>query len=202
MPLEIPFILETPNTLSPDFCSSVIDKFEKDPRKYQGAVGSESQRREDVKKSTDLLLSPLEEWKEEDTVFNQSLNENLHPYLEKVLIPCNWNAWGCEDTGYQIQRTLPGEFYTWHPDQPMLLQEGRFNRLVTFIWYLNTLEPEDEGYTEFWDGTRIQPEVGKLLLFPATWTYIHRGYPPRKTKYICTGWLRSNVLTNELPPLI
>ena len=45
------------------------------------------------------------------------------------------------------------------------------------------------GWTEFIDGTRIQPKVGSILLFPATWTYVHRGYPTKVPKYIVTGWI-------------
>jgi hypothetical protein len=32
--------------------------------------------------------------------------------------------------------------------------------------------------------------MGKLILFPSTWTYLHRGVSPLfKDKYISTGWL-------------
>lgn len=61
-------------------------------------------------------------------------------------------------------------------------------RYFTFIWYLNDIH--EDGYTEFIDGTKIQPETGKMIIFPSTWTYTHRGYPPKsEVKYICTGWI-------------
>lgn len=89
------------------------------------------------------------------------------------------------DSGYQIQRTLPGDFYTWHTDA---CAENSKVRQLTYIWYLNDVH--DDGYTEFLNGTRIQPETGKMIIFPATWTYLHRGYPPKsETKYIVTGWV-------------
>ena len=48
----------------------------------------------------------------------------------------------------------------------------------------------EEGVTEFIDGTIITPKAGKLLIFPATWCYLHRGLPPKVgRKYIATGWL-------------
>ena len=54
--------------------------------------------------------------------------------------------------------------------------------------YLNDVI--EDGYTEFEFGLKVQPRVGKILLFPATWQYLHRGYPPKsETKYLCTGWL-------------
>jgi len=61
-------------------------------------------------------------------------------------------------------------------------------RFLAFFMYLNTVDKG--GETEFVDGTLIKPEQGKLMLFPATWTYIHQGRPPiSNTKYICTGWI-------------
>ena len=91
-----------------------------------------------------------------------------------------------DDTGYQIQKTQPGDYYIWHHDQTT-------SRLVTFIWYLNDVK--DDGYTEFIDGTRIQPEAGKLIIFPATWDFLHRGVSPKtETKYICTGWVHAEMM--------
>jgi len=68
---------------------------------------------------------------------------------------------------------------------------------VTFLWYLTTHDPiAHGGGTAFHplagDGGKIVvPERGKLILFPATWTYIHMGLPLFRgdPKYICTGWL-------------
>ena len=81
---------------------------------------------------------------------------------------------------HQMQETQPGGFYHWHHDQ---LETRR----LTFVWYLNDIE--DEGYTEFTTGLKIQPETGKLVIFPGLWPWVHRGVAPKsETKYICTGW--------------
>ena len=67
--------------------------------------------------------------------------------------------------------------------------DKRSSRLWTYIWYLNTIENKDDGYTQFIDGTKVQPKVGRLVIFPALWPYLHRAYPsPDEVKYICTGW--------------
>ena len=31
------------------------------------------------------------------------------------------------------------------------------------MWYLNTIQIKDNGYTEFVDGTKIQPKAGTLI---------------------------------------
>ena len=43
---------------------------------------------------------------------------------------------------------------------------------------------------KFWKRKTIKPEAGKLLLFPASWTFPHCGQMPiSHDKYIITGWL-------------
>ena len=181
------FIYIQKDALPKSFCDNVIQKFELDDRKRQGQVGSGV--RLDIKRSCDLSISGKEDWKSYDEAFFKSLNNALKEYLR--FIPeeyIQFKALGRfeDDTGYQIQKTQPGDYYIWHHDQTT-------SRLVTFIWYLNDVK--DDGYTEFIDGTRIQPEAGKLIIFPATWDFLHRGVSPKtETKYICTGWVHAQMM--------
>lgn len=185
-------IWSAPNSLDFDFCDQVIEKFELDERKSQGAVLSDSGFRldPDYKISMDLCISSLDEWKDEDEVFYKSLQSGIKQYLDHC------NNFNLElvlgfydqvhDTGYQIQRTNPGEYYNWHHD--WICDEQNGSRIFTYIWYLNDISKQ--GETEFIDGTKIKPEQGKLLIFPATWSYVHRGVSPKcEAKYICTGWM-------------
>lgn len=185
-------IWSAPNSLDFDFCDQVIEKFELDERKSQGAVLSDSGFRldPDYKISMDLCISSLDEWKDEDEVFYKSLQSGIKQYLDHCN---NFNPElvlgfydQVHDTGYQIQRTNPGEYYNWHHD--WICDEQNGSRIFTYIWYLNDISKQ--GETEFIDGTKIKPEQGKLLIFPATWSYVHRGVSPKyETKYICTGWM-------------
>ena len=181
------FIYIQKDALPKSFCDNVIQKFELDDGKRQGQVGSGV--RLDIKRSCDLSISGKEDWKSYDEAFFKSLNNALKEYLR--FIPeeyIQFKALGRfeDDTGYQIQKTQPGDYYIWHHDQTT-------SRLVTFIWYLNDVK--DGGYTEFIDGTRIQPEAGKLIIFPATWDFLHRGVSPKtETKYLCTGWVHAQMM--------
>ena len=86
-----------------------------------------------------------------------------------------------DDSGFQLQKTTPGGFYDWHHDD-------MGHRKYTYIFYLNDID--HEGETEFANGLKIKPEQGKGLIFPATWTYAHRGIAPKdEIKYIATGWI-------------
>lgn len=183
------YIDEYPDALDVEFCNHLIDKFDKDPRKFDGIVSGGYVP--EVKQSKDLRISGLPEYVEEDKILYSSLTSRLTEYLEKHWQPINHVAKDITDSGYQIQKTIPGGFYTWHHDA--LIQEGGTKlREVTYIWYLNTVK--EGGETEFKTGEKIKPEAGKLLLFPAVWPYGHRGLPPVSgNKYICTGWVYSKV---------
>jgi hypothetical protein len=184
------FLWVKDNSLTKDFCQSVIDRFESDNRSSQGCISSGANP--DIKRSTDLKISYFTDWKEEDGVFFNALQDAI-PEYRKYLDDTVPNRGIVDiffsdeiyDDGYQIQRTKPGEFYTWHHDASI---ENDGVRVLTYIWYLNDIH--EEGYTEFWDGTRVQPKTGRMIMFPSTWNYIHRGVSPKsETKYICTGWI-------------
>ena len=181
------FIYVERSALPKSFCNNVIEKFEQDDRKRQGQVGGGVCL--EIKRSSDLSISELDDWKSYDQAFFRCLNNGLKKYLrflpEEYIKNKALSELG-NDTGYQIQRTQPGDHYIWHHDQTT-------TRLVTFIWYLNDVK--NGGYTEFIDGTRIQPEAGKLIIFPATWDFLHRGVSPKsETKYLCTGWVHAQMM--------
>lgn len=176
--------------LDKDFCKHCIEKFKIDDNRYQGITGSGINL--EMKRSTDLKITGKDDWNEEDSVFYDSFKDTLKSYEEWITDRLTYPYLDAclrgtiEDTGYQIQETLPGGFYQYHHD-------GMNDRLLTIIWYLNDIHVD--GYTEFFTGLKIQPEEGKILMFPALWPWVHRGYPPKsETKYICTGWIR-NVYT-------
>jgi len=181
------FIYVERSALPKSFCNNVIEKFEQDDRKRQGQVGGGVCL--EIKRSSDLSISELDDWESYDQAFFRCLNNGLKKYLrflpEEYIKNRALSELG-NDTGYQIQRTQPGDHYIWHHDQTK-------TRLVTFIWYLNDVK--NGGYTEFIDGTRIQPEAGKLIIFPATWDFLHRGVSPKsETKYLCTGWVHAEMM--------
>ena len=175
------------NVLDEDFCKHCIDKFNNDEERYEGVVFDGI--RPDMKKSTDLTISDKERWKEEDTVFHNILTPSIKEYHDFLPETTKEVITYPQDTGYQIQRTDPGGFYHWHHDQWR-------DRRITFIWYLNDVI--EDGYTEFDTGFKVQPETGKMLMFPALWPWVHRGVSPKsEVKYICTGWLYTRFSEEE-----
>jgi|TARA_A100001391_G_scaffold129848_1_gene89048 hypothetical protein len=88
----------------------------------------------------------------------------------------------------KIQETKTGEgYHLWHIEHDIV--ERMCKRIAFFILYLN--DNFTAGETEFLhQEQRINPKVGRVIVAPAHFPYVHRGNPPLKnSKYIITGWL-------------
>ena len=86
----------------------------------------------------------------------------------------------------KIQKTpAGGGYHVWH-DENSSIQEAR--RSLVWMVYLN--DDYEGGETEYlYYKKRIQPERGKLLIWPAGMTHCHRGGLVLKgDKYVATGW--------------
>ena len=89
-------------------------------------------------------------------------------------------------TRQKLQKTKPsGGYHIWHCEQSTL---DLAHRVLVWSIYLNDVE--EGGETEFLhQSKRIKAEKGKILIFPASFTHLHRGNPPLSgDKYILTGW--------------
>ena len=89
----------------------------------------------------------------------------------------------------KMQRTDPGGgYHVWHGEQGSGVNSGR---VLVYSLYLNTLEIEDAGETEFlYQQTRFRPIENTMILWPASYTHAHRGNTVfgNTSKYIVTGW--------------
>ena len=167
-------IYESENVISQELCDEIIDKFEKDSNKGPGVVRG-GVIDYSIKKSTDLTDGDFSKWSDIYTNLFSIFHEHQNKYTKKITNEC---AYTCP----QIQRTDPGGYFKWHSDQ-------HSNRVLSFILYLNTLEETDGGTTEFECGKIIKPVAGKLVIFPATYSYLHRGNELIKgVKYIITSF--------------
>jgi hypothetical protein len=178
------FVFEKPNALSKDFCEDVITRFEKDEKgQYKGRIGQQANEDNSIKKSTDLVVSGKEHWKDIDKALFQSLGRAVLEFRE--VYPFFKGPF--KDMGYGVQRTNPGEHYHWHVDGG---SHDFSHRQLVAIWYLNNVDGPG-GETEFlFQDIKIKPELGKLILFPPFWTHEHRGVTLEAgVKYIATTWV-------------
>lgn len=117
--------------------------------------------------------------------FYQTVNEiYMTQYVEKYSMLKH--ATQHSPKGMSLQRTGPHEgYHAWHAEA---LDLSSASRIMTYMLYLNDVD--EGGETEFlYQGVKLKPEQGKLVLFPTNYLYPHRGNPIYKGyKYIITGW--------------
>lgn len=179
------FVYALEQSLDLETCRSIIDRFESCPdQQHPGRLGQAGELEQSIKRSTDLRVSGRDDWKDIDDTLRNSLSlglnlaAGLHPFFRNNRL---------RDSGYNLQKTGPGEFYHWHVDGG----PGDFSkRQLVAIWYLNDC-PGPGGETEFhFQSLSINPRAGLLILFPPFWTHPHRGNTVSSgNKYIATTWV-------------
>ena len=88
---------------------------------------------------------------------------------------------------FKIHKVKPGQgYHVWHCENSH--EYPSLTRVLAWMAYLKV--PEEGGETEFlYQSKRIEPIVGRTLIWPAYFTHMHRGNPPLKgIKYYITGW--------------
>jgi len=178
------FIFEQRGSLSRQFCAEVIQGFENaENEQYEGRIGQLAGQDTTVKKSTDLVISGKPHWKFADRMLFRALGHAILEFRERY----PFFKGPFKDMGYGIQRTCAGEYYHWHVDGG---SHDFSHRQLVAIWYLNDVEGPG-GETEFlFQGIKVRPDAGKLVLFPPFWTHEHRGVTLKQgVKYIATTWV-------------
>jgi len=203
------FIYTNNFSLSKEICEQIIYYYNRDKDLgYDGITANGYNP--NVKNTRDLNISLLiyndDIWKNIHEILYKELYVNLKNYFNK-LNKEDYNKYHQQDypkfkiidsntlkaETFQIQKYEPNQGkYIYHNDFQVDLKMKRY-RVITYLWYLNDVE--EGGETELLGSIKIKPEVGKLLLFPCSWTYPHcANIPISNEKYIITGWLYVDIL--------
>ena len=108
-------------------------------------------------------------------------------YKETFPFSTYYSSWKIVD-GANIQYYKPGAgFKAWHCERGSAIMPVT-TRHLAWMTYLNDVD--DGGGTEFFhQKLTIQAKKGLTVIWPADWTYTHRGVvSPTQEKYIITGW--------------
>ena len=115
------------------------------------------------------------------------LKECLNLYMVRYSIVFHGSV---RNDVFKIHKVRKTEgYHSWHyerNDPPSL------ERLMVYMTYLEV--PEKGGETEFLEQSlRIEPIVGRTLIWPAGFTHMHRGNPPLDgEKMYITGWVNGS----------
>jgi hypothetical protein len=83
-----------------------------------------------------------------------------------------------------------GGYHHWHSEiYPQNASCESLHRVLLWMFYLNDVE--EGGETEFmYQGRRIAPKKGRLVIAPAGFTHTHKGNVAKSgDKYIATSWI-------------
>ena len=161
------------------------------------AFGPDGQT-EPAKVSTDISLVAIDRSDPEAFALSQlilrGVNAGLERYLEERPL---WRECCPEQSLFvtpifNIQHYAPGEgFKRWHCDWTISDEATEpVHRVLAWILYCNDV---DNAGTEFhWQEHHEPAERGKLVIFPAGPSHIHRGrVNADESKLIATGWINA-----------
>jgi hypothetical protein len=167
-------------------CDDVIEYFKISKNTRPGLTGNGVNK--EVKDSTDLIV-PIERAFSDIVIRNylDQLQEVCTQYINKYPMSNVYYPWAIVEN-ISIQHYKPGQgYHGWHTERVGANNYTALRHLV-FMTYLNDVN--DGGETHFYhQELKVQPRKGLTLIWPADWTYTHRGIAsPTEDKYIVTGW--------------
>ena len=123
----------------------------------------------------------------EAQAFMSNVNACLISYTKKYPYLSNFNY---VSSLTLLQKTNPKEgYHLFHSEN---IDWNLANRTIAWMVYLNDVEKG--GETEFlYQDIKVKPEKGKVVIWPGSYTHLHRGNPPGSPKYIATGWYQCDV---------
>ena len=168
-----------------------------DLRRAGVAFGAEGDH-EPAKQSTDISLVAIDRSEPESFALAQLVMRGVTAGLERYLQERPKFQECCPDQSlfvnpiFNLQHYAPGEgFKRWHCDWTISDEATEpVHRVLAWILYCNDV---DEAGTEFhWQDHHESAERGKLVIFPAGPSHIHRGRVSESaSKLIATGWINA-----------
>ncbi len=180
------FIRAYDNTLNLEFCQQLIDVFEASPNKHQGvtSAGVVQPNKRSIDMFYDVNVQPF---KQIDAILHASAVANFKLYFKEFERYFRTVTQKFDDTGFcfrKYEKNIGG--FDEHSDVGGI---STANRALAFMWYLNDVE--EGGETEFIaQNIKIKPKAGRLAIFPANWTHLHKGNAAMSNdKYIVNSFL-------------
>jgi len=182
------------NDVFPEYyCHHLIEEFERIREKghcgnRQSSEGAKKTFKQDEFYFLNLKNNVFSDFNAESSlgIFWNRLQQCFDDYIEEYDILKDSNL---KCTSVKMQKTNPGSgYHVWHCEQG---NGESANRGLVYILYLNDLEPDAAGETEFlYQKIRIPPKENSMVIWPAGFTHPHRGNVVHgdKSKYIVTGW--------------
>jgi len=190
------FIYEIPNVISKETCEELIENYEKDDNKEPTSISDHCVSTH-VRRSMHTWMTDEDIWGKIKQDVIKVIIDGIDKYSDYL---CDENIISTKTSIHlfkdrlvfeeiYLNKSKEGDYYHWHIDSNT--SSGKRIRAFSCLIYLNTLEEDQGGCTEFKCGKKVRPEQGKLVIFPSTWTYEHRAAEVKNggVKYTCGTWL-------------
>mmetsp|Transcript_60478 Transcript_60478/g.136701 ORF Transcript_60478/g.136701 Transcript_60478/m.136701 type:complete len:276 (-) Transcript_60478:473-1300(-) len=179
------FVIEDPSV-----CDDLVKLFESNPQVHKkGVIGRDGRAVVDETKKDSLEISFLpEDSRPEWRRYLSALQQVMPRYVEKYPYSANYvGEWGLSSPT-NFQHYPPGGGYKVYHTERRDRKEPGASRHLVFMTYMNDVT--DQGGTQFFhQNVTVQPVKGLTIVWPADWTFMHRGIAsPSQTKQIMTGW--------------
>jgi|TARA_X000001382_G_scaffold5997_1_gene4882 hypothetical protein len=179
------------NYILPEECDRAIKLFE-DQNKFNNTMNRMSSENSPITQKQDkqFFASPsnLNIWWEDLKTMIINYDMSWSHYMQNTGANTAYDMNKFFYTDLKIQKTLPTEgYHVWHVEHGKSYEDVA--RAFVFSIYLNDVE--EGGETEFLHfSKRIKPKKGRIVIWPASFPYLHRGNPPLSgEKYILTSWM-------------
>jgi len=176
------------NVLSKDVCDEIINRFENNVTQQKDTLI------ENHRHFTEININHFQKtWSDIQNILFDKVNEVLPKYTSMFNIdPIVWpEQFNFEQ--FRIKRYEPNDIdeFKFHSDIGNYESARRF---LVFFWYLNNVEKGGETCFQSNPKSRIEfsckPVTGRMIVFPASWTYPHSGMKPISgKKYIIGSYL-------------
>ena len=183
------FISTFDNVLSIEECKQIIYEFEDSKEKQvEGKVG-DNKIKIGTKKSTDISYS-FRDNSSTTKIISKSLQKYVNEYInEYPELDTHVGSWTTFDY-FNVQKYKPQEGYFKTHCEVVDIKSA--TRILVWMFYLNSVEDGGTLFPQYEIG--IKAIQGRLVIWPAYWTHLHKGQISQtQTKYITTGWYNLTV---------
>ena len=171
------FIEVYDNALTSKDCKNVIKDFESNPDRHDTRVHVKGRECTTVfrafnntqdQKTNEIVLGGLKKPIDDYVRTHSRLINDVAPMMPFF--------------GYNVQKYTPGEAY----HKSHCENDGvAFQRVLAWMFYLNNAK----SGTDFLYYPTVKAKKGRCIIWPASWSHIHKSSPNKGIKYIISGWI-------------
>ena len=172
------FIGIFPDGVNPDFCDYLVDYMSQSSHVMGG-------RNYTHVKDKQICLDAFSPG--ESKTLMEFVNGCLYYYINEFSYLTNFNY---VSAVVLLQKTVATQgYHMFHGEN---INWNLHTRTMAWMVYLNDVE--EGGETEFlYQQLKIKPKKGTVVIWPGSYTHLHRGNPPMSDKYIATGWYQGSI---------